>query len=69
MIVFPDTLRRAVNVLNDCALAKEAVRFDELFVGSPMIVKVAGRWGSAFVREDAPKLGEAFRFGPAFSIH
>ena len=39
MIVSPHTLRRAVNLLNDCALAKETVRFDELFVGSPMIVK------------------------------
>ena len=74
MIVFPYTLRRAVNVLNDCALAKEAVRFDELFVGSPMIVKSCWTLGSAFVRNAASEGGRPktrrglFVSGPAFPI-
>lgn len=74
MIVFPYTLRRAVNVLNDCALAKEAVRFDELFVGSPMIVKSCWTMerlrAERSVRRRTPQNPERpFVSGPAFPIH
>jgi hypothetical protein len=66
MIVFPYTLRRAVNVLNDCALAKEAVRFDELFV----VVKVAGRLGERLRAGGCPKTrrGLSFRTGLLYPV-